>query len=381
MSVKSGLEVAVGKGLLKGKRIGLITNHTGVDSSLTQNLDLMLQNGLHVGALFSPEHGFYGDYPDAIPIEGHAHETGIPIYSLYGKNLAPEDYMLENLDALVFDIQDIGARYYTYVATMLLAMEKASARGIPFYVLDRPNPIGGIKVEGGLTREGWSSFVGYASVAIRHGMTAGEIALMEAARRGWPEPAVVPAEGWRRDMYFQDTGLPWVPTSPNAPSLEMALAYPGTCLIEGTNLSEGRGTALPFQVFGAPWVDGRKLASALNSLNIPGARFRPVVFRPSCDKWSGEVCRGVQIHVLDRESFCPVCTGVKILFVLRDTHPGKFSLRNPDSEGRYFLDLLAGGPELRVFLQSQNGPDELLEKWNEEAGEFAQARREFLIYS
>jgi uncharacterized protein YbbC (DUF1343 family) len=262
MRVLTGLEVMIQNRSYIDKKIGLITNHTGVSPELDQNIDLMLKDGYKIAALFCPEHGLFGDYPDGEYVEHSAYPgTGIPIYSLFGDTQKPTRDMLENIDVLVFDIQDIGARYYTYMSTMLLSMEEASDKDIEFVVLDRPNPIGGTAVEGNVTKPSWISPVAYAHIAIRHGMTPGEIAMFVAAQKGLPEPTIVPLKNWSRRMHFQDTGLPWVPTSPSAPSIEMALLYPGTCLLEGTNVSEGRGTSVPFQVLGAPWIDGPELAS------------------------------------------------------------------------------------------------------------------------
>ena len=260
MRVKPGLEVMLENSRYIDKKIGLVTNHTGVDSGLEQNIDLMLRQGYKITALFSPEHGLFGDYPDGEYVESSVYPgTGIPIYSLFGDTQKPTGDMLQDVDVLIFDIQDIGSRYYTYMSTMLLSMEAASQHGVQFVVLDRPNPIGGTDVEGNVTKPSWISPVAYAHIAIRHGMTPGEIARFVAAQEGLPEPQLVPMEHWSREMYFPDTELPWVPTSPSAPSIEMALLYPGTCLLEGTNVSEGRGTSVPFQVLGAPWIDGAEL--------------------------------------------------------------------------------------------------------------------------
>lgn len=382
MSVKLGLEVFLRDELFKGKKLGLVTNHTGVDSELNQNIDLMLRHGYSIAALFSPEHGLYGDHPDGQPVEGHRDKaTGIPVYSLYGATRGPTRDMLYGVDVLVYDIQDIGARYYTYLSTMVLCMEAASSCGIPFVILDRPNPLGGLEIEGNVTHPEWISFVAGARVAIRHGMTLGEMAIMVASEKGLEMPKVIRMEGWTRHMYFQETGIPWVPTSPNAPTMDMAILYPGTCLIEGTNLSEGRGTCLPFQVIGAPWVDGRRLAEALRREKLPGIAVRPVFFRPFASKWAGEVCEGVQVHVIDPKEVRPVELGLRILFVVRNIFPGDFQLRAAGAAGRYFIDLLGGGPDLSQALQKDESPDNILERWKSQAQEFSQKRREFMIYS
>ena len=381
MRVRTGIEVLLEDHLHQGEAIGLITNHTGVGPDLTSDLRLLLAAGYKVAALFSPEHGLYGDRADGEAVQGEKDpSTGIPVFSLYGETRAPTAEMLEGLDALVFDIQDIGARYYTYPTTMLLSMEAAVLNGIPFVVLDRPNPLGGIQLEGNVASPDHLSFVCCAPIAIRHGLTLGELATFAAKMKGLPAPAVVKARGWERSMYFPDTGLPWVPPSPNAPSMEMAILYPGTCLIEGTNLSEGRGTALPFQVVGAPWVDAERLAARLRSEGLPGVLVRPVVFRPTAGKWAGEPCSGVQLHVQDPRAVRPVELGVKLLFALRDLHPHRFAVRGAAETGECYLDNLAGGPDLREALAGEESPARLLQSWGEQARQFEEARRECLLY-
>jgi len=381
LRIVPGLEVFLSQDLFKNRKLGLITNHTGVDFNLNQNIDLLLERGYKITALFSPEHGLYGDYPDGQFVEGHKDKaTGIPVYSLYGSTQKPSKDSLKNVDVLVFDIQDIGARYYTYTSTMILSMEAAAENGVPFVVLDRPNPLGGIAVEGNVTHRDWISFVGGARVAIRHGMTLGEIACMVAREKGLPDPEIVKVHGWTREMHFQDTGFPWVPTSPNAPTMEMAILYPGTCLVEGTNLSEGRGTSLPFQMIGAPWVDGRVLAARVRQMDLPGILVRPVYFRPSFSKWAGEVASGIQIHVTDQREIRPVELGVKLLFAIRDLFPEKFALRPPGPSGRRFIDLLAGGTDLSSALERASSPDNLLSSWEAQSREFREQRTEFLLY-
>jgi uncharacterized protein YbbC (DUF1343 family) len=381
LTVRTGLELLLDQGLYRAEAIGLITNHTGVGPDLRRNVELLLQRGYKVGALFSPEHGIYGSRPDGEPVQGEKDpSTGIPVYSLYGEDRAPSGEMLRGLDVLIFDIQDIGARYYTYPTTMLLSMEAAAQSGAAFAVLDRPNPLGGVSVAGNVASPDRLSFVCGAPVAIRHGLTLGELALMVAAEKSLPRPEVLRAEGWRRSMYFQDTGLPWVPPSPNAPTMDMAVLYPGTCLIEGTNLSEGRGTSLPFQVTGAPWVNEDRLVSRLRDKGLPGVMVRATRFQPSAGKWAGETCGGVQFHVRDQREVRPVELGVKLLFALRDLHPDRFALREPREAGEYALDLLAAGPELRQALAGEDSPKRLLAKWEDEARSFETRRSEYLLY-
>lgn len=379
--VRTGLEVLLERRLYAKEKIGLITNHTGVNRHLEQNIDLLLRAGYRLEAVFSPEHGLYGDHPDGMPVDtGIDLPVNVPVFSLYGRNLAPTAEMMRDLTALIFDIQDIGSRYYTYTSTLVLSMEAASREGKRFVVLDRPNPIGGNQVEGNLPHAEWKSFVCGADVPIRHGLTPGEIAVIEAARKNLPSPEVVPMEGWTRSMFFQDTNLPWVPTSPNAPTLDMAILYPGTCLIEGTNLSEGRGTSTPFQTVGAPWVDSFRLARELRSLDLPGVAIRPAHFQPWASKWSGQVCGGVQLHVLNPREVRPVELGVRFLFALNKAFPGDFSLREPEPGGRYALNHLTGSAQLSQALRNQESPEKLLESWQAESAAFQEAFRSCLLY-
>lgn len=406
MRLRTGLEIMLEEGLYKEKAIGLITNHTGLTRDLTQNYEVMFQEGYRIGALFSPEHGIRGSAAEGAKVGDEVEpRTGIPVYSLYGESRVPPAEVLERLDVLMFDIQDIGARYYTYPSTMLRAMEAAADAGIPFVVLDRPNPIGGAAVEGNVPSPQDLSFVCYAPVAIRHGMTIGEIALMEADRLGLPEPQVVKAEGWRRDMFYDDTGIgPWVPPSPAASTLDMALLYPGTCLLEGTNLSEGRGTSSPFEVVGAPYIDPYPLTEALGKAGLPGVLIRPTYFTPWHWKHVGKPCGGVQFHVVDKRAVRPVELGIRLLFTVRDLFPG-FALREHFPEGgqdvtgeqrsvhaepdeasaggsgrKDYIDLLAGGSELKEALMTQDSPDGLIEKWREEASQFERQRKAYLLY-
>ncbi len=384
MTVKTGLDVLLERGLFKDKVVGLITNHTGRGSDLRQNVDLMLAEGYRIGAIFSPEHGIYGEFQDGEAIaDAKDPRTGIPIFSLYGSGMTPTPESLRGLDALVFDIQDIGARHYTYPATLINSMEAAARSAVSFVVLDRPNPIGGIAVEGNVAAPDRLSFVCPAPTAIRHGLTIGELSLLAAEWKGLPAPSIVTMDGWERGMWFDETGLPWVPPSPNAPTLSMAALYPGTCFMEGVNLSEARGTALPFEMVGAPWIDGEKLADVMRAMNLPGVLWRPVRFRPSTGKWTGESCGGVQAHVADRNALRPVELGVRLLFAVRDLYPEKLepvSPTEPSESAHYHMDLLAAGPELRETLFGGQQPDRLLEEWREQAARFEAERKKFFIY-
>ncbi|HYG67006.1 MAG TPA: DUF1343 domain-containing protein, partial [Anaeromyxobacteraceae bacterium] len=316
--VATGLDVLVADRfrLLRGRRVGLVCNPTSVDRRLAHAADLLhAAKGVELAALFGPEHGVRGDaqYMAAVGEERDA-RTGVRAFSLYGEtvdSLRPTAAQLEGLDALVFDIQDVGTRYYTYQATMMLCMEAAAAAGLAFVVLDRPNPIDGVSVEGPRLRPGFESFCGLHDLAVRHGMTVGELALLFQAERSLAlDLTVVHVHGWRRAQRFRETGLPWVFPSPNMPTPEAALVYPGMCLLEGTNLSEGRGTTRPFELFGAPWLDGAALADALARERLPGVAFRPVSFVPTWDKHAGARCHGVELFVTDPARFRPFRTGL-----------------------------------------------------------------------
>lgn len=381
MAVSTGFDVFLDTGLRKRDRIGLITNHTGLDRRLRQNFEILIERGYKVAALFSPEHGIHGGIGEGEEVGNQTDpRTGIPVYSLYGDSVSPSPESLAGLDVLMFDIQDIGSRYYTYPATMLNSMKAAASASIPFVVLDRPNPIGGTAVEGNVPSPEGLNFVCYAPLPIRHGLTAGEIALIEACRLGLPAPQVVRAEGWERHMYYDDTGIgPWVPQSPAASSQDMAVLYPGACLLEGTNLSEGRGTSAPFQIVGAPYVNPRDLAEKLLETELPGVMIRPVRFTPWYWKHVGQVCGGIQFHVVDKRACRPVELGVRLLFAARDLFP-EFSLRNHLEADKDYLDLLTGGPELRETLTSGESPENLLSGWRKEASAFERKRQAHLLY-
>ncbi|MCK5649888.1 MAG: DUF1343 domain-containing protein, partial [Gemmatimonadetes bacterium] len=322
--VRPGLEVLLSDSihLIQGLRVGLITNHTGIDSRRAHGIDRLVEiPDVELVALFSPEHGIRGEAEGGVGIQSQGDErTGLPIHSLYGQTRKPTPEMLEGLEALLFDIQDVGARYYTYVSTMALAMEAAGEAGIPFLVLDRPNPIGGIAVQGTVLDPEFATFVGLFPVPMRHGMTAGELARLYVGEFGIQvDLKVIPVEGWKREMTFGDTNLPWVAPSPNMPSVESALHYPGTCLFEGTNISLGRGTDEAFQILGAPWVDGESLVRALDEYHIPGVRFEAIRFTPTGPgdrKFDGEEIPGVRFTVTSPE-YDPTLAMLALLRELR----------------------------------------------------------------
>ena len=368
---------------VEGQSIGLITNQTGVDAQFRSNLTLFAeQPKVELAAIFSPEHGISGSAQAGIQI---ASATGkgqqIPIHSLYGATRQPEREMLAGIDVLVYDIQDVGSRFYTYISTLFRSMRAAASNNVDFIVLDRPNPIHGDRVEGNLLDPAFRSFVGETTIPIRHGMTVGELAQFCAAEPdSTPSPRlhIVPMHGWRRAMWYDQTGLPWVPPSPNMPTVETATLYPGTCLIEGTNLSEGRGTPKPFEWIGAPWIDPERWGDTLNNLQFPGTHFRPIHFTPTFSKHANQECHGVQIHVTDRDQFKPVDVALHLIATAQRNYSDQFKfLKN---RGRYFFDLLAGTDELRPKLMKHQSVTEILQSWEVEVEKFTEQRRPYLLY-
>lgn len=365
--------------LFRGKRLGLITAPTGLGADFRSTIDI-LHEKFELAALFSPEHGVRGDLAAGALVDTYVDEaTGVPVYSLYrkdSKRLTPE--MLDAVDMVVYDIQDVGTRYYTFIYTMLYALEDCAAAGKPFVVLDRPNPLDGVTVEGNVLKEGFHSFVGNYPLAMRYGLTAGEVATMANAEQGLgAELYVVPCEGWEREMRFADFGGVWIPPSMGIPRFDSALLYPGTCLFEGTNLSEGRGTTAPFEIIGAPFVNADRLASAMNAKRLPGVYFRPVYFKPTFSKHEGQLCRGVYVHVLDGAALRPVELGVTLLFTIKELFP-EFAFLPPVREnGRPFIDLLCGESKLREF---SGDVSVLLEQFAAESLDFVERTKTFHLY-
>lgn len=380
----TGLDVFLQDGVpeIAGRRVGLISNQTGVDRAFRGTIDLLhAGDRLELVALFGPEHGVRSDAQAGNSVgESIDQRTGLPTYSLYGDNRSPTSGMLNGLDALVFDIQDAGVRFYTYLSTMIHAQEAAASAGLVFVVLDRPNPITGNRIEGNLLDPDFQSFVGRHPIPIRHGMTFGELARMSAAECGWPEPVVGAMRGWQREMWFDETGLPWVAPSPNLPTLDSATLYPGTCLVEGTNLSEGRGTTRPFELIGAPWVDPFALAADLERRNLPGVAFRPTYFTPMFSKHANTSCGGVQIHIVDRDKTRPVVMGMYLLESLRKLHPDEFEWRQ-NVPGKYFIDLLLGSDQPRLRLDAGETVAKVVVDWEDDARAFDERRQLFLLYS
>jgi uncharacterized protein YbbC (DUF1343 family) len=383
LTVRNGVDVFLENpsSFIGGARVGLITNPTGVTLGLYSTLDAFHEHpGIDLAAVFGPEHGARGDVQDALPVESRVHEaTGIPVYSLYGEVRRPTAEMLEGVELLVFDIQDVGARFYTYASTLTHALEAAEEHGKGVVVLDRPNPINGIAVEGNIPEPGFESFVGLHRVPIRHGLTIGEIALLANQGIG-AELRVVSMEGWGRGMWFDETGLPWVQPSPNIPTIETATVYPGTCLFEGVNVSEGRGTTRPFEYIGAPWIDARSWASDLNTLGLDGVAFRPCHFTPTFDKYRGELCGGVQIHVADWDAFRPVEAGLHMLATCIDLWPGEHRWRTSRESELLHFDVLAGTDKIRNALTEGGSVDDIVRSWRGGIASFMERREDFLLY-
>ena len=386
--VETGLETLVHHRaqLLRGRRFGLLAHQASSDRGLTHAVALLADvKGARLVRLLAPEHGFWGAPQD------HAHvrstrdpSSGLPVLSLYGARRSPTPAMLRGLDALVVDLQDIGARYYTFAWTMVLAMRACARAGVAVIVLDRPNPLGGERVEGNVPDPAFASFVGLFPLPARHGLTIGELARYANVEHGIGcALTVVPMRGWRRAMLWEDTGLPWVPPSPNMPTPDTARVYPGGCLIEGTNLSEGRGTTRPFEWIGAPYLDAHRYASALERLALPGVGFRPARFVPTFHKWAGRTCEGVQIHVTDRGRFKPFLTSLAMIATARATAPRAFAWKQPPYEfehRRLPIDILCGTDHIRQAIERGEPPERVEREWGPELNQWKRRRAAALLY-
>ena len=366
---------------LKGKRIGIVTNHTGLTSDLKHIVDVLyLMHKLDVRVLFSPEHGIRGDLPPGVEVKDYIDSrTGLPVYSLYSSRREPPYDVLQKLDVIIYDIQDVGARFYTYISTLFYVIKAVGMANKELIVLDRPNPITGSHIEGPILDMEFRSFIGIWSIPIRYGLTPGELALyFNDVADLKADITVARMRGWKRDMWYDETGLIWVPPSPNIPTLDSAMLYPGTCLFEGTNISEGRGTTRPFEVIGAPWIDEYKLLDALSSFKFEGVILRPMTFIPMFSKYSGEVCHGIQIHVVDRERLEPISLSLYIMNEIRRQNPGKFKwiVRGR----RYHFDLLIGRGDVRRALDSGEDLDALIKDFHFEAEKFKREASRFFLY-
>ena len=372
--------------LLDGRKVGLLCNPASIDARFRHSADLLFeQPGVTLGAIFGPQHGFRADLQDNMIETPHASDARrrVPIFSLYSETREPSSDMFSGLDALVIDIQDVGTRVYTFVYTMANCLRAAVKHHLPVIVCDRPNPIDGVDVEGNILRDEYTSFVGQFPIPMRHGMTVGELAsLFNQHFRIGADLYVVAMDGWKRAMYYDETALPWVIPSPNMPTLETAMVFPGAVLFEGTKLSEGRGTTRPFELVGAPWIDGDHLAEAMNARRLPGVHFRPAFFEPTFQKHAGQTCGGCQIHVLDRETFRPVRTCVELIAEFRRQDPGRFEWREPPYEYEHEkmpIDILYGSEALRLAVEAGE-VSSLVASWPEEEERFRRVREPFLLY-
>jgi uncharacterized protein YbbC (DUF1343 family) len=385
--VINGLDILLrNTGLLKNRSIGLIANQTSVSMGLEYSWKLLQRSGTQLKRIFSPEHGLFAVEQDQIAVSRQP-DTGCEIVSLYGDNeqsLVPRRELLDGLDLVIFDIQDVGSRYYTYLNTLALFMEAAGGFDIEIMVLDRPNPLGGTVIEGPLLDPAYHSFVGVMPVPVRHGLTAGEIAhFYRDYKKIDLNLSVITMQGWSRDMLFPETGLPWVPPSPNMPAFPVAEVYPGMCLFEGLNLSEGRGTTTPFLLSGAPFVDPFEFASRLASMPLEGVIFRPTWFRPAFHKYSNEVAGGLYLHVTDQARFRPFATAVAMTCALKDIYPDKLSFL----EGVYefndtspAFDLLAGSEAIRSMIIRGTPAETVITSWQNDEASFAAVKPNFHLY-
>ena len=384
-----GIEKLCGSdsGLVRGARVGLVCNQASVDHDLRHTADVLRSHeGVNLKALFGPQHGIRGDVQDNMVETPHTldRETGLPVYSLYSETREPTEEMLADLDVLVCDLQDVGCRIYTFVYTIANCMRAAARLGKRVIVCDRPNPIGGVAVEGNVLESEFASFVGQFPIPTRHGMTAGELARMFNSHWGIGcDLEVVLMEGWSRELWFDETDAPWVIPSPNMPTLDSAMIFPGTVHIEGTQVSEGRGTTRPFELVGAPYIDAAEFERHLQGIGLPGVRFRASNFLPTFQKHSGKVCGGVQIHVTDRQSFKPVVTGVAIVKACFDLYGESFRWKEPPYEyvfDKNPFDVISGTDALRTAIESGDTIESIRDSWAEGLKEFLSLRSEYLLY-
>jgi len=386
-SVRLGSDVLLGTHHLRGARVGIVCNHASVDHAFRHVVDRLIDEpGVELAAIFGPQHGFRSDVQDNMIETPHRDDPArrVPVYSLYSDTREPTAEMLRGLDVLVIDLQDIGARIYTYIYTMANCLRAAARHGVHVIVCDRPNPIGGRRVEGAALVTGFESFVGQFPIPMRHGMTIAELArLFNDHFSIGATLEVVPMERWERSMYWDQTRLPWVMPSPNMPTLDTAIVYPGTVLFEGLTLSEGRGTTRPFEIVGAPWIDADRFAEAMNELDLPGVYFRPAVFQPTFQKHAQQTCGGCQIHVLQRDDFRPVLTGVALIHTFRRFDPNRFAWRPPPYEYEHHkapIDILAGSDVLRRQIETDTSLQAIAASWIGDEAEFDRIRRPYLLY-
>ena len=382
-----GSERLLASNRLKGLRVGVVANPASIDGSFRHVIDrIAAAEGVTLAAIFGPQHGFRSDLQDNMIETPHADDQArrVPIYSLYSETREPTGEMLAGLDALVVDLQDIGARIYTFVYTMANCLRAAKRHGLEVIVCDRPNPIGGAEVEGPTLERAFESFVGQFAIPMRHGMTIAELARLFNAHFGLgADLEVVTMDGWSRDQYWDDTGLPWVMPSPNVPTDQTTIVYPGTVLFEGTMLSEGRGTTRPFELLGAPWIEAEPFADRMNAVGLAGVHFRPAVFEPTFQKHCKVACGGCQIHVIDRSVFKPVAAGASLIREFVGVQPDAFTWRPPPYEyeqDKMPIDILAGNATFREQIEAQAPLDEIVGSWTPGEEEFRRIRAEYLLY-
>jgi uncharacterized protein YbbC (DUF1343 family) len=387
MSVILGSERLLASTALDGRRVGVVCNPASVDGQLRHVADrLAAHPKARLSAIFGPQHGFRSDVQDNMIETQHAHDEvrRVPVYSLYSEVREPTPEMLRGLDVLVVDLQDVGVRIYTYIYTLANCLKAAKRDGIKVVVCDRPNPIGGVQVEGMVLVPGFESFVGMYPIPMRHGMTIGEIArLFNEHFAIGADLEVIAVEGWTREMYWDETGLTWIISSPNIPTFETTTVYPGAVLFEGTNVSEGRGTTRPFELIGAPWVIAERFAEAMNRRELPGVFFRPALFEPTFHKHAKQGCAGCQIHMRDRWTFRPVEAGVALIDAFRSASPEQFAWKPPPYEYEFEkmpIDCLAGSSVLRQQIESGISPREIARSWQDDLDRFDAIRRKFLLY-
>lgn len=389
MNILLGIERLIDQrmGLAHGARVGLVCNQASVDHSLNHVADLLSsEKGIRLTALFGPQHGIRGEVQDNMIETEHTIDkaTGVPVFSLYSETREPTEDMLRDVDVLIFDLQDVGCRIYTFIYTLANCMRVAGKMGKKVIVCDRPNPISGEHVEGNILETDYASFVGQFPIATRHGMTVGELARMFAHQYGITcDLDVISMLGWERGFWLDETDAPWVMPSPNMPTLDTATVFPGTVHLEGTQISEGRGTTRPFELVGAPYVDGEELARYLRELDLPGVYFRPCGFRPTFQKHAEKICGGIQIHVTDRRSFRPVITGIAIVKAIYELYGEDFRWKDPPYEyvfDKNPFDIVAGSAALREQIEDKASIEQIQQSWIGPLDEFQRMRTDYLIY-
>ncbi len=386
MRVRPGIEVLLNKrlDLIRGARVGVVVHPASVLPDLQHTADALLASDCRLTSLLGPQHGARGEKQDNM-IESEFYrdpDMDLPVHSLYGKTRRPTAEMLKDIDVLIYDLQDVGTRVYTFIYTMAYCMEACATHGKPMIMLDRPNPVNGMQIEGNLLDPKYRSFVGLYPIPMRHGMTAGELALMFNSEIRC-DLTVVEMENWRRDYWYDQTGLPWVQPSPNLPTLDSVIVYPGLVLVEGTRLSEGRGTTRPFEFIGAPFINSRSYAEYLNAIELPGIWFRPAYFEPTFQKWAGKMCGGVQLHVTDREAFEPYLTGIALISAAQTLYPESFQWLDPPYEyerEKMPIEILSGGRNLPRMIESDTPLGLIRQSWQEDLSSFSRRRKPYLLY-